>query len=503
MSNTNAESVPTYSGDLSQVSIPKLLFHFFASNSNGRLTFSREKTVKEIYLANGKPVAVFSNLPHEQLASYLVGKGVCTPERLKNILADTDHQDDRIADAILHQHVMNPHELFEHLQCHMLEKIYDIFRWRSGQYAFYQGQRYSGTVPTTNLNLWELLSVGVRQGYNRDELRRVLEPLQHRQITVKNNPHVSINQLGLLPLELKVFKSITDSSTLNVLLTLLGGSDERDKTVLSATYLGLELDLLEVGRELQHPETSPREKSEETTFPDQHEQDLQKKLVQIQGQNYFDRLSLDHSATSTDVTKAFMKYARTYHPDQIAITESPQVKKLAVEIFALLNEAQLTLGNDAKRKSYLQAIESGKTTDQVDVNKILQAEMLFSKAEMMTKALKFQAAVELLDQAIELNPEEGEFLVYRGYASFFANPQASSHHKDSCLKMIDQGMKMRHDSLANGYYFTGLIYKASRDEESSKDMFQKALSLDRNHIDAARELRLLEMRKDKKGPRKK
>jgi DnaJ-class molecular chaperone with C-terminal Zn finger domain len=502
MSNTNAESVPTYSGDLSQVSIPKLLFHFFASSSNGRLTLSREKTIKEMYLTNGRPVAVFSNLPHEQLGGYLVSKGVLTAEQLNKLPAEAGNRDDHIGDAILRQGIISSPDLFEHLRHHLLAKIYDIFGWRSGRYAFFQGQQYSGTAPVINLDPWEILSTGVRLGYDSDELRRLLEPLRHRQISIKNNPLVSLNQLVLAPLELKVFKSISDVSTLGGLINLLGGSGERDATVLAAFYLGFELDLLEVGQELKQAET-PRNKPDETRSVSQREQEFQQKLVQMKGQNYFERLSLDLSATSADAAKAFMRYARTYHPDQIPITEPPLVKQLAADIFSLINEAQLTLSNDAKRKSYLQAIESGKTSDNVDVNKILESEMLFSRAETMTKASKFQAAVELLDQAIKLNPEEGEFLVYQGYASFFANPQAGSRHKDSCLQMISQGMKMRHDSLANGYYFTGLIYKVSRDEETSRDMFQKALSLDHNHTEAMRELRLLEMRKEKKGPRKK
>ena len=502
MSNANVEAVPTYSGDLFQVSIPKLLFHFFASGSNGRLTLSQEKTIKEMYLVQGRPIAVLSNLPHEHLSNYLFGKGILTPELLKKVLAETDNQDDRVGDAILRENLMSSHELFEHLRRHVLEKIYDLFRWRTGQYAFYQGQTYAGIAEATDLDPWQRLTVGVRQGYQGDELHTLLAPLRHRTLTVKNNPHVSLGQLGLLPSELKVFKSITDASTLDGLLRLLGGSGERDKIVLAATYLAHELDLLDVGPESQQLETRPNQPAE-TTLPDQREQEFQQKLVQLKEQNYFERLGLDRSATSTTVAKAFMKSARTYHPDQIPLAAPPIVKQYAAEIFSLLNEAQLTLSNDAKRKSYLQAIESGKATDQVDVNNILQAEMLFSKAETMTKASRFQAAVELLDQALKLNPEEGEFLVYRGYASFFANPQPSPNHKDSCIQMINQGMKMRHDSLANGYYFTGLIYKASRDEELSKDMFQKALSLDRNHIESARELRLLEMRREKKGPRKK
>lgn len=158
MSNANVEAVPTYSGDLFQVSIPKLLFHFFASGSNGRLTLSQEKTIKEMYLAQGRPIAVLSNLPHEHLSNYLFGKGILTPELLKKVLAETDNQDDRVGDAILRENLMSSHELFEHLRRHVLEKIYDLFRWRTGQYAFYQGQTYAGIAEATDLDPWQILT---------------------------------------------------------------------------------------------------------------------------------------------------------------------------------------------------------------------------------------------------------------------------------------------------------------------------------------------------------
>ena len=121
------------------------------------------------------------------------------------------------------------------------------------------------------------------------------------------------------------------------------------------------------------------------------------------------------------------------------------------------------------------------------------------RGENLLKARKYQAALEAFSQAVGLNPDEGEFHVYRGFAMFMARGDDDAGHRRTCQEMILKGLQMRDNQLAIGFYFLGLIEKHAGDNERAAKMFRKALRLDGKLLEASRELRLLQKRTEKKG----
>ncbi len=529
------ETPPTYSGSIQEVSFPKLMFHFTAARANGRLLMSNDAVRKEIFLLNGKPVAASSTLPRDKLAALLVRKGVVDKERVKQMLALVDNDDQMLADQLLHSGFMPPGDLFDHLKDQLLEKVFEVFSWRVGTYAFYDGQEFKGSLLPLNLNPWDTLTQGVRQGYELRELRMLLEPLRNRILLPRQNEHLHMGQLMLSPKETKVFRSITAGRTLGAILERLGGNPESDKATLSMIYLGIELEIIGIGDEAKdeqsfsmdddladeigitaenHPEAGDEW---DQMLGDAFEGDegagearghspstpeiaaLQRTHGEIAAQNFFERLGLGHDITTKDVSKAFLKAARAYHPDQTQSDASAEVKSLQSGIFSLYNEAQQTLSDDKKRAQYLEGIEAGHDGGEVDVSNIIESEMIFQKGELLIKANKFAEALAQFEEAIKLNSEEGEFFIYRGFARFCSVAKPSNSMTTHCINEIKNGLKMRNNNVPNGYVFLGRIYKTLEDKETASRMYKKALSIQSNHVEATRELRLLNMRKSKKG----
>ncbi len=526
----------TYSGDITQVSIPKLMYHFTAAKANGRLLLTNQAVRKEIFLLNGKPVAVRSGLERDRLSSHLVRAGVLDGAKMKTILAQLKGNEDRLADYLVQRRLIQPHQLFEQLRQRLLETIYEVFAWRVGTYAFYDGQEYKGSLLPLNLNPWEVIAQGVRSGYDLDELRALLEPLRHRILLPRNNDHVHVSKLQLHPSELKVFKSVTAGRTLGGILDRLGGDDQSERMVLAMVYMGIELELLGIGEEVvadpiegagseagdewdamlgeafdpgAEPEpaaatggagtaAAEAESIQPTPTLNRQEQTLLEVLNELKEHNHFERLGLERDATSAQASKAFMKVGRQYHPDNVAQDASAQHRELASSIFALLNDAHQTLSNDAKREEYAAALDAGFEDGEVDVSKIMESESLFQKAEILIGNRKYREAEDLLQQAIELNPDEGEFHIYLGFATYFAGSSPSTTLQNQCIERIRRGLKMRDDNVSNGYLFLGRIHKAAGEIEKASKAFKKALSIDRNNLEASRELRVLSMRSGKK-----
>jgi tetratricopeptide (TPR) repeat protein len=529
------ESPPTYSGDLTAVSVPKLLYHFTAAKANGRLLLSNQSVRKELFLVNGKPVAARSNLERDLLSQHLVRSGVVQKLDMQKMLQELGGKEDRLSDLLIQRRLLPPHQLFEQLKQQLLEKIQEVFGWRIGTYAFYDGQEFKGTLLPLNLNPWEVIAEGVRKGYELVELRALLEPLRNRILIPRENQHVHVTKLILHPRELKVFKSISAGRTLGGILDRLGGSEEEDRLVLAMIYMGIEMELVGIGDEIVAAPMSDLEEWDQTggqgdewdamlgkglssasapaapkpVAPDspiqatptmsRQEQNLLEQLNELKTKNFFDRLGLQTTASGKDATVAFMQVAKSYHPDQIPQEASPRVRSLSSDIFALYNEAHQTLSDNRKRIEYAEAIEAGFEDGQVDISKIMESEMMFQKGEVLANAGRFAEAQDLFQKAIDLNPDEGEFFIYRGYATFFATQNPDTMARERCLQDIKKGLQMRDNNVANGFLFLGRIYKALGDLDTASKNFKKALGLEKNNLEASRELRLLSMRSKKKG----
>ncbi len=465
-----------------------------------------------------------SNLRKEQLSQFLVKAGVLEPQRAREVARLAKERNERMDKVVLQARLVEPARLFEVMQQQLRERVLELFTWRTGNYAFYSDEKYSGPPMPMNQDPWELIVEGVRSGYRLSELERLFQPFYSYQLTPRQNQFIAPSKLPLKPLEQRVFRQADSRGDIQSLIYRFGTDDERRRVLLYTIYLGLELELLGIEQPAAeaYSDTEAEKDWEEQLGPsaeeyaapagredhgpirtepvvDDAERRLLEELNALKEKDFFQRLGLDRTAGSSEVNKAFLKAARKYHPDNLPADASERVRELSSEIFALLNEAHQKLSNDESRKQYLEALESGLEGDQVDVTNILEAEAQFNRGCNLLNARKYDAALKAFEDAVKLNPEEGEFHIYRGWAMFMSKSNRDSMFTRSCREMILHGLKMRGENVAAGFYFLGMIEKISGDLDKARKLFKKCLSIDRGFIDAQRELRLMEKRQPKKS----
>jgi tetratricopeptide (TPR) repeat protein len=203
------------------------------------------------------------------------------------------------------------------------------------------------------------------------------------------------------------------------------------------------------------------------------------------------------------VSKLFIKAAREHHPDQVPASATAEERSLRSSIFSLLNEAHQTLSDKKRREEYLAALQAGYADAEVDVAPILQSEHLFQQGEILLRNRKYQEAVQAFQEAVELQPEEGEFQIYLAYARFCASGGSDKTGTRRLIEQILKGLKLRENRVAAGYLFLGRIHKSLDDFENAIMMFRQVLRLEQNNVEAQREIRLLEKRNPKKGKSRK
>ncbi len=204
-------------------------------------------------------------------------------------------------------------------------------------------------------------------------------------------------------------------------------------------------------------------------------------------QNFFEVLGLKRDADAGAVKIAYLKAARSYHPDTVAPGSPESLAKLKADVFALIGEANRTLSDPGLRKEYTAELEAGGTGSKVDIEKILRAEEVFQKGRILVQARKYADAVKMFDEAVGCNADEAEFYAWRGYAKFLAATDRKAVHTEV---MRDLNLCVaKNPNVAATYFFLGFVAQKNGDEKTAMLNFKKCVALDPKHIDAQRELR--------------
>ena len=204
--------------------------------------------------------------------------------------------------------------------------------------------------------------------------------------------------------------------------------------------------------------------------------------------NHFEALGLERKSTTPAETKRnFFVLAKELHPDTVTNPDQAELKEMKERLFARVNEAAQVIGDEKRRKEYEGELD-GKA-ENVDVSRIFAAEENFQRAEILIKARKYQEGLELLEQAIEMNPEEAEFFALRGYAKFLFSKDRKQSYEE-CAADCRKATKMVERCLP-AHLYLGHMAKVVGDARLAKKCYSRVVEIDEKHVEAQRELRLM------------
>jgi hypothetical protein len=204
--------------------------------------------------------------------------------------------------------------------------------------------------------------------------------------------------------------------------------------------------------------------------------------------DHFEVLGVKRDAPAPAVKAAYFGLARAYHPDTVPADASPEIRKLCADLFARISEAWAVLGDEARRAEYLKELQSGGAAD-VDVMRILHAESVFGEATVLVKARRYDDALAKLVEAVQLNPEEPEFGIWKSWCEFLVATDKKRAQGPSAAA-IEAALK-KNERCAPGYLFLGQMAKLVGDLSLAEKHFKRGLAVAPENPDLTRELRYL------------
>lgn len=196
---------------------------------------------KEVYVANGTPEFVSSNLAGEMLGEFLVSRGVIARGELDMALAVLPRFDGRLGDTLVGLGLVEPLHLFRHIATQVRERVLDLFSWEAGTAEFYRGVPPPPSGFPLGLDVWDIVDAGVAIRFGESDEEQKLRARLKTSLQVVPQLPLSVRE-GKLPIWLSELIHACEAprSILDLMLALTAGEDR----LLRYVYVALQLDLI-------------------------------------------------------------------------------------------------------------------------------------------------------------------------------------------------------------------------------------------------------------------
>ncbi|HEV7559365.1 MAG TPA: DUF4388 domain-containing protein, partial [Kofleriaceae bacterium] len=151
---------PDDAGDFGLTSPLRVLFRLMTARATGLLVVAVGGIKKEIYVRDGQPEYVSSNVASELFGNYLVTKAVLSDGELAMALAMMPHYGGKLGDTLVGLGLLKPLEVFRHLTRQVRSKIIDVCTWNKGGFGWYAGRENPREAFPLDFNAFEILGAG-------------------------------------------------------------------------------------------------------------------------------------------------------------------------------------------------------------------------------------------------------------------------------------------------------------------------------------------------------
>jgi CheY-like chemotaxis protein len=495
-------------GDLAEIEFPHLLHKLHGLRATGVLMISNGKKKKAIQLRDGVPVSVKSNLVGECLGNYLVGTGKLSQEAVTESLARMKKGEGLQGQILVAMDVITEDEITAALRVQAEDKLYEIFEWRRGSFKLELGSRIKrGNALALEASAANVILEGVRRWTPLAQVDAFFARNGQRPVNRAKSPFYRFQDVELSASEQALVERLDGVRTLSELT----GEDE----AMRRAFFGLvAAELLELDGEPSEPEASaatpasrpsPASASAANTAPrpasgSAEDGTARKELTamcqRLRGKSYFEMLGVPESAGDEQIEAAYEKLAKKAHPDRF-VSASEAVRKLAEEAFELVSAAHGTLIDPKSRAEYLTTQKQGATfaAAQAHSEQTLQAEVEFQHGESLLRQRDYERALTHFTRCKMASPRDGEYLAHYAWCFYLCNPDNSTVVQEA-LAHMKRAVKLARDR-EKPYLFLGRLSKVVGDGQGAERMFTRAVQIRPDCVEAMRELRLINMRKDK------
>ncbi len=483
-------------GRLESTSVAHLLAEAWRDRRSGRLELRRGATEWRLHLEAGAPTAIEAADGEDRFAQILEDQRRLSASERQKVEALAAERGCPQASAVLGLRLLDAKELYQALRLATRIQIGELLDWRQGEFRWAPaevGEKPAGK-PFDVLGLlqeqlprrWgterlfeELMPEADRVGELTPRLRRVVERLaghhaMARQLIEKLDGTTSFGRiLGACAGDPMA------ASTLWVMIHagLVRTARARQGAEAEALDLEVVVDCGGVAKAAvpNAPEQAPSAEAA-TNAPAESpkaralREEVEGMLGRLDELSHYEALGLETEAGAAEIKKAYFKAAKRYHPDALARLGVEEIRDDAARVFARIAEAFEVL-SDADKKAVYDA--GGDQLEQIDTARLAQAETSYRKGEILVRMGNFAGALEYLEPAVELWPDEPAYQAALGWA-LYKQPQSDAERAREHLEIA----RAQAPDDPTTLYRLGLVLRSVGDEATGEQCILRARELD-------------------------
>jgi DNA-binding response OmpR family regulator len=505
----SGETEPADRGDFRTRPFPELLAALHRRRATGALLLRRDKVKKIVFFRRGLPESVKSNRLSECLGRVMVRERMISEadceESLRRMKAESRQQ----GTVLIEMGCISPHNLRYALELQLRLKLLDVFGWTKGEYRF--NPRAAPPPETVRLEMSPaaIIYEGLRRTFDQKRLDAALGQVAGQYPHPAPDPLFAAQDMGLGEEEAGLLARMDGTRTVRELRRLGPLSPlETDRFLYALMVTGM-VDLRPDRKSLapapaQRPAAPPAATDrpwdddeevlelEDEVPPDEeiHQRErLLGTLAAMKRMDFFELLGLRHDAPPEAVRQAAVELLREYRLD--APAQSAEVQAAADQVAALVREAHDTLADPQRRARYLEELGQGGIRHEVGeaVGRMLEAESAFRRGEQLLASGEVPAAYAAFEEAVQLQPDEGEFLAMLGWTVFRRAPTDAEAGADA-LAMLTQAVE-KSPALDRAHLYKGHVHKALGQAAEAQAEYEKAVECNPGCTEALRELSIL------------
>jgi tetratricopeptide (TPR) repeat protein len=474
-------------------SVPLLLARAWRDRRDGCLLLERGNDGLSVEVRAGAPVAIRFPAGEDRFAVFLEEtKRITAPQRADVERLATQRSCPQ-ASAALALKLLAPSRLYEALREHQRTRLAASFEWREGCYRWSPIGSEASSSASRPFDLLALLQRELPRRWDSDRLFSALAAVQDACGDIAPGDRKIARKLaGEGEAAARAMQRLDGSTTLGQVLGGCAGEPLAAATLWTVIQTGV----LRLGeRSSSWPGTGPAmdfeveirgtpatdaaasgagESGAHDARSDGRGDSLREEIEQLIGRlgdlDHYTALGLETDAKAAQIKKAYFKAAKRYHPDALARLGLDDLKEPAARVFARIAEAFETLSDPDKKQAY---DEGGGDATQIDTARLARAETSFRKGEILVKMGNFGSALEYLESAVELWPEEPAYHALLGWALHKqqkADPARAAQHLERALAGAGD------DALI--HFRLGLVLRALGEGERAEALIARARSLE-------------------------
>ena len=488
-------------GALEEHPLPMLLLALYRSRTSATLRLSREGVEKRVLLRDGVAVLAESNLPSESLGIQLLDAGRITREDYARVVETVKKKRCKEGAALLALELVAARELFEALKLQVRRRLLDCMGWSRGRFEIEAGEPVVDEASAFRCDPVPLIQEGVAIHWSPAAIRAALGARLDRYLvatprtaSVAQRLHRDADVDRLLAgvgsaAPLGALLEGAPSAALAAALVLEGvgavGFSDRppasdDPEAPAAADAGFQIEVVVTGgdapaSEAPAADAAPARSAASIRAEAEDIAALRDEIAalhaSLRDRNHYELLGVARDADPAAVRRAYVTAAKRFHPDAVARAGLADLRQSAEAIFGRVAEAHEVLSDPARRRDYDTVLDGG--AEDMDTARLIQAESLYRKAEILLRAGNFGGALEFLRPCVALWPEDVTYQSALGWALYKkapSDPKVAREHLEKAIA-IDADDAIAHFRL-------GMVLRALGEEDDAATMLARAKRLD-------------------------